>query len=193
MEDEDAMTQLLSAGRATIHDLLTLKERAELIDGRIVQLMPMGLLPNRIAGRIFRELSLFAEQYLQGEAFTDSIGYAVGHLPSGRQSFSPDVSYFEGEQPQNLMRFIEGPPTFAVEVRSECDYSVAAEQEMELKREDYFVAGTKAVWDVDAIHQTIQLFIDDAIQPVATFRPGDVAHADIAVPGWKLDVAHLFR
>ena len=47
------------------------------------------------------------------------------------------------------MRFIEGPPTFAVEVRSENDYGPAAEREMAAKRADYFEAGTLVVWDVD--------------------------------------------
>ena len=39
------------------------------------------------------------------------------------------------------MRFIEGPPTLAVEVRSENDYGDAAEREMAAKRADYFAAG----------------------------------------------------
>ena len=124
------MTTLKTTNRATLDDLLKVKEKAELINGRIVRFMPTGLLPTRIAGRVYRELAAFAEEYLQGEAFTDSLGYAIDELPSGRESISPDVSYFVGESPENLMRFIEGFPTFAVEVRSENDYTPSAEREM---------------------------------------------------------------
>ena len=53
------------------------------------------------------------------------------------------------------MRFIEGAPTFAVEVRSENDYGPAAEVALAEKREDYFAAGTTVVWDVDPVAGTV--------------------------------------
>lgn len=187
------MPTMMTPPRATLDDLLKVKEKAELINGRIVRYMATGFLPNRIAGSIFRELAAFVEEYLQGYVFTDNIGFAIDELPSGRESFAPDAAYYDGPLPENLMRFIEGAPTFAVEVRSEGDYSLAAEREMTAKRVDYFAAGTKAVWDVDPIQQLIRLFVDDAEAPVATFRVGDQAHAEPAVPGWKLDVARLFK
>ena len=56
------------------------------------------------------------------------------------------------------MRFIEGAPTFAVEVRSDNDYGAAAEAEMAAKRADYFEAGTQIVWDVDPIAETIRVY-----------------------------------
>ncbi len=187
------MPTLMTPPRATLDDLLKVKEKAELIHGRIVRYMATGFLPNRIAGSIFRELAAFVEEYLQGYVCTDNIGFVIDELSSGRESFSPDVSYYDGPLPENLMRFIEGAPTFAVEVRSESDYSPAAEREMVAKRVDYFAAGTKAVWDVDPIQQLIRLYVDDAEVPVAVFRVGDQAHAEPAVPGWKLDVSRLFR
>lgn len=187
------MPTLATPPRATLDDLLKVKEKAELINGRIVRYMATGFLPNRIAGSIFRELAAFVEEYLQGYVCTDNIGFVVDELPSGRESFSPDVSYYDGPLPENLMRFIEGAPTFAVEVRSEGDYSPTAEREMTAKRVDYFAAGTKAVWDVDPMQQLIRLYVNAAELPATTFRPGEYAHAEPAVMGWKLDVARLFN
>ena len=40
------------------------------------------------------------------------------------------------------MKFFQGAPVFAVEVRSEGDYGPRAEREMAAKRADYFAAGT---------------------------------------------------
>src|SRR5712691_4345126 len=49
------------------------------------------------------------------------------------------------------MKFFEGAPVFAVEVRSEGDYGPAAEKAMAKKRADYFAAGSLIVWDVDLL------------------------------------------
>ena len=83
--------------------------------------MATGRTPNRVAFRIARSLDDRAQQIGKGEAYTDNMGFAIPELPSGRESFSPDASYYDGPLPANLMRFIEGPPNFAAEVRSEND------------------------------------------------------------------------
>src|SRR5438105_1537143 len=141
----------VSQARATLDDLYRTPEKAELIGGRIVRFLATGHRPNRVAGRIFRSLDDYADKAHRGVAYTDNIGFAVPELPSGRESFAPDAAYYDGPLPQNLMRFIEGPPTLGVEVRSENDYGAAAEVEMADKRADYFAAGTQVVCDVDPL------------------------------------------
>src|SRR3954451_23893878 len=106
---------------ATLDDLLRVEGKAELIGGRIVLIMPTGHRPNLVAGRIFRSLAGHVDVLGRGVASTHNLGFAVPDLSSGRQSFSPDVSYYLGPLPSNPMRFVEGPPTLAVEVRSEGD------------------------------------------------------------------------
>ncbi len=96
---------------------------------------------------------------------------------SGRQSFSPDASYYLGPLPSNQMRFISGAPTFAVEVRSEGDYQPSALAEMARKRADYFEAGTLVVWDVDPIARCILAYQGHPDEPAARFESGQVAEA----------------
>lgn len=178
--------------KATLDDLYRTPEKAELIRGRIVKYMPTGRKPNRVAGRIFRGIDDYAELIELGEAYTDNIGFAVPILPSGRESFSPDASYYRGPFPQNEMRFICGAPHFAVEVRSENDYTPSAELEMAEKRADYFRAGTEVVWDVDTEAECIYVYrASDAEHPV-TFRRGDTADAEPAVHGWRVAVDWIF-
>jgi Uma2 family endonuclease len=176
----------------TFADLMKVKGRAELIAGRIVHYMPTGALPSRVAKRIFQSLDDYARQRGVGEAFTDSIGYAIDPpLPSGRQSFSPDASYHTGPFPANPMDFIPAPPTFAVEVRSKDDYGPSKDAKYADKRKDYFFAGTLAVWDVDPLGQTVTLYkASDPTVPIV-FRLGNVADAEPAVPGWRLKVDDL--
>jgi Uma2 family endonuclease len=177
--------------RATIDDLYRTPGKAELIGGRIVPLMPTGRRPNRVASRIFRSLDDYAQARGVGEAFTDNMGFTIAELPSGREAFSPDASYHAGPFPPNTMRFIDGAPSFAVEVRSEGDYGDAAEANMAAKRSDYFAAGTLVVWDVDPVNDVITCFrSNDPGNPVV-FRRGETADAEPAVPGWRVTTDEL--
>ncbi len=142
--------------RATIDDLARFDGKAELIDGRIVELMSTGHRPNFVAGDIFFSLKVHIKATGRGIAYTDGIGFVVAELTSRRESFSPDVSYYDGPLPANPMKFVSGAPTFAVEVRGEGDYGPSAEREMAAKRADYFEAGTLIVWDVDPVSHLIR-------------------------------------
>lgn len=178
--------------RATLADLYATKGKAELIGGRIVELMPTGRKPNRVAGRIYRSLDDHASQTKKGEAYTDNMGFAVPTLLSGRESFSPDASFHAGPFPANVMKFIQGAPAFAVEVRSENDYDEPAERDITEKRADYFEAGTKVVWDVDTKQELIHVYRQDQQDTPTTFRRGDLADAEPAVPGWRVEVNWVF-
>jgi len=177
--------------RATIDDLYKTEGKAELIGGRIVEYMATGYLPNRVAGKIYRRLDDYSDRTNQGVAATDNLGYIVPELSTGRESFSPDVSYYSGPLPANLMKFIDGPPTLAVEVRSEGDYGPAAERELAAKRADYFEAGTKVVWDVDTLAEVIRVYRHDQPELPVNYGRGQLAEAEPAVPGWTIAVDDL--
>jgi Uma2 family endonuclease len=179
---------------ATLDDLYKVEGKAELIGGRIVHFMASGYDPSLVAFDIAVSLRVHAKAIGVGVAFADGIGYALNPpLLNGRQSFSPDASYYTGPPPANRMRFIEGTPTLAVEVRSENDYGDAAEAEMEAKRADYFEAGTLIVWDVDPKAKSIVSYRGDPAHQDAVFGPGQVAEAEPAVQGWRLVVDELFE
>ncbi len=183
------MTLTLAVPRATLDDLMRVEGKAELIGGRVVSFMASGYRPSRVAMRIGRSLDEYCYATGRGIGFADGIGYAVPELSTGRESFSPDASYYTGPLPANEMRFISGPPDFAVEVRSENDYGPTAEVEMADKRAEYFEAGTLVVWDVDPVARTVRRYRADG--SVAEFGPGTEADAEPAVPGWRLAVDWL--
>lgn len=174
---------------ATLDDLMRVEGKAELINGRIVQFMASGNLPSEVAFLIAIALRAYA-QVAGGIARPDGVGYAVGPIPSGRQSFQPDASYYTGPLPANPMRFISGPPNLAVEVRSESDYGPAADRDYADKRADYFAAGTLTVWDVDPLTSIVTSYRADGTS--ASYGIGDVADAEPACPGWRVAVTELF-
>lgn len=179
-------------GRATLADLARTPGKAELIGGRIVQLMATGHRPNRVAARVFRSLDDYAEATGRGVAYTDNIAFAVPELASGRESVAPDVAFYVGPLPADEMDLISGPPTFAVEVRSKGDYGKAAETAMAAKRADYFAAVTLVVWDVDPMADRVHVYRPEAPDRPVTFQQGQEADAEPAVPGWRLLVDRIF-
>jgi Uma2 family endonuclease len=181
-----------STQRATLDDLMRTEGKAELIGGRIVKYMGTGVRPSEVAANIHASLRAHAKQTGKGKAFTNGVGYAVPEMLSGRESFAPDASFYTGALPTNLMDFIQGAPTFAAEVRSKSNYGPSAETEMELKRADYFAAGTLVVWDVDPLAETIDCYRADAPNQPVRFKKGDAADAEPAVPGWRIDVNEVF-
>ena len=173
---------------ATIEDLYKVEGKAELVNGEIILMSPTGMLPNYVAGEIFSSLRAYSKRTKYGQAITDNAAFVV-NLPH-RKSFSPDVAFYAGEI---TMKFCEGPPLLAVEVRSESDYGPRAERAMAKKRADYFAAGTLVVWDVDLLGaDVVRVYRSSDPETATVYHRGEIAEAEPAVPGWTMAVDDLF-
>jgi Uma2 family endonuclease len=174
---------------ATIEDLYKVEGKAEIVNGEIVGMPPAGDDPGFASLKIASRLLHYTEQTGQGRAYGDGTGFRV-NLPH-REAFSPDAAYHVG--PRTGMRFPEGAPVFAVEVRSEDDYGPRAERAMREKRADYFACGTLTVWDVDLQSEdVIKSYKASDPENPTIFRRGEIADAEPAVPGWRMPVDDLF-
>lgn len=181
---------MTSKTQVTIEDLYRTKSKAELVNGGVVLMSPTGDEPNYAAAEIFVSLRSYARKTKRGRAVTDNAGFRV-NLPD-RQSFSPDAAFYVG--PRAGMKFFEGPPIFAVEVRSEQDYGLNADAELAAKRRDYFASGTQVVWDVDLLGPDIvRVYRSSSPDQPTIYRRGDLAEAEPAVPGWTMPVNDLFE
>ncbi|HEX6184810.1 MAG TPA: Uma2 family endonuclease [Pyrinomonadaceae bacterium] len=174
---------------ATIEDLYKVEGKAELVNGEIVQMSPTGRRPSYAAREITFSLRDYERRTKSGYAVADGAGFIV-NLPR-RKSFSPDASFYVGDM--DSMKFYEGAPVFAAEVRSEGDYGPKAEEAMARKRADYFAAGTQVVWDVDLLSETpVRVFRASDPENPAVYRRGETAEAEPALPGWTMAVDELF-
>lgn len=178
---------------ATIEELYEklyqIKGKAEIVNGEIIEMPPTGFNPGRAGYRATSKLMEYEKQIKSGFAVPNNVAFKV-NLPN-RKSFSPDASFFIG-QPSG-MKFLEGAPIFAVEVRSENDYGEKAEKAIKQKRADYFAAGTVIVWDVDLLSETVikSYYRNNPNEP-RFFRRGEIADAEPALPEWKMAVDELF-
>jgi Uma2 family endonuclease len=182
--------------QATVDDLYHLPDegKAELINGEVVLMSPTGRAPGYAGDEIFFSLRQYSKrQYSKrletGLAVGDNKGFVVD-LPH-RKSFSPDAAFYVG--PNTGMKFFDGPPIFAAEVRSEGDYGKGAEEALAAKRDDYFAAGTLVLWDVDLLKDVVRVYRADDPSAPTLYRRGDVAEAEPAVPGWRMPVDDLFE
>ncbi len=173
-----------------IGQLYRTEGKAEIINGEVVEMPATGFLPGRASGRIFRSLDDYEQQHDGGYAIPDNVGFLVNL--SNRNSFSPDAAFYVG--PPTGGKFINRAPIFAAEVRSEWDYGKRAERKIAEKIADYFTAGTVVVWDVDVLKEEIVKVHrrDDSNNPT-TYRRGEIADAEPAVPGWSFPVDEMFR
>jgi Uma2 family endonuclease len=169
--------------------LLAGNQKAEIIGGELHIMSPTGGAPGNAGDEIYASLRAYAKRTGRGRAIGDNKAFMVNLL--NRQSFSPDAAFYIGPDPG--MKFYQGAPVFAVEVRSQSDYGPAAEQAIRDKRWDYFAAGTQIVWDVDLLSEIVikSYTILEPDQPVL-FRRADTAHAEPVLPGWQIAVADLF-
>lgn len=173
---------------ALVDELYRVDGKAEIVNGRIVRMSPAGGLHGYAAGSIYASLLEYARQTSRGFSLPDNVAFIV-NLPH-RRSFSPDAAFWTGAR--LTRKFPDGPPIFAVEVRSPEDYGARAEHRMADKRADYFAAGTQAVWDVDLEAGSVRLHLaTDPARPLM-FSRGETAHAEPVLPGWSMPVDDLF-
>lgn len=175
-----------------LNELHRTEGQAELIGGRTVRLPLHVFGVAQVLNHLFDSLDRHVRATGDGIVGTSTLGYVVPLLPSGRESFCADASYYGGPLPSNPMGFIEGTPDFAIEVREPGASGADAEHERSAKRADYFAAGTLVVWDVDPKAELIHVYRRDDPDHPTTYARGEVAEAEPAVPGWRIEVEAVF-
>ena len=181
-------TPMSTKVEATIEDLYKVEGKAELVNGEIILMSPTGILPGYAGDAILVSLYQYSKRHKVGIPVGDNKAFVV-NLPH-RKSFSPDVAFYVGPA---TMKFADGAPVFAVEVRSEGDYGPKAERRMAQKRADYFAAGTLVVWDVDILSaDVVRVYRANDPETATIYRRGEIAEAEAAVPGWTMAVDDLF-
>jgi len=178
---------------ATLDDLYAAPNEGtyELVNGELVFMAPTGFSSARVATNIVVALHAYERVRGAGLALADGIAYVVNL--HNRRSFSPDTSYtLIVPPPERKMKFIDGAPIFAAEVRSEHDYGLRADRAYAEKRRDYFAAGTSVVWNVDPVAARVRSYRHDWPDFPTVFHVGEMAAAEPALPGWTVAVADLF-
>jgi Uma2 family endonuclease len=174
---------------ATVDDLRLTDLKTEIVNDELIVIGPPGDYPARAAGSIIYSLISYEREFGGGQTTLSRVAFIVD-LPH-RLAICPDAGWYTGLWDADFPR---GAPVFAVEVRDGFEYGDEAERRMAARRADYFAAGTRVVWDVDALHdQAIHVYRANNPGQGEVYRRGETADAEPAVPGWRFAVDDLLR
>jgi Uma2 family endonuclease len=161
------------------------KRLCELIDGVLVE-KAVGFSESLLAGYLFALLSAWARAGNLGLVATAD---GMVRLWAGRIRI-PDVAFFSWDRiperrvPQEPIPLLA--PDLAVEILSISN----TRREMRLKREDYFHAGVRLVWEIDPRTRTVQVYTspDESFTLAAT----DTLEGGAVLPNFHLPLPELF-
>jgi Uma2 family endonuclease len=161
-------------------------KRSELVNGKVVELMPRGFDAGSALGNLASALGQFVSQHQAGRVYI-STGFCLKRQPDVVRS--PAISFLETTRlPSAELQdsFIEGAPTLAVEVVSPHDLW----SEVEEKVREYLRSGTPAVWIVDPETQTVTVRTREAA-PMVYASESTLRGAPV-LPGFEVPVSEIF-
>lgn len=159
-------------------------ENTELIDGKVVELMPPGFDHGQFAGNIGAALRAFVRKHKLGRISVEG-GFTLRRRPDTVRG--PDVSFisFEKLGDQSTHAFIEGTPTLAVEVVSPGDLWSEVENKVQL----YLETGTEVVWIVDPKTESVTVRTTGESR---LYAKTDTLPGEPILPGFKLPLKEIF-
>jgi Uma2 family endonuclease len=176
-------------GMACAEDVLYLDDHhnviCELIDGVLVR-KPMGFEESLLAASIIYHIMSYLEKHDLG-----IVSGEAGFLElEPKQVRAPDVAFFAwerlpgGEIPKKRIPHLI--PDLAVEVLSESN----TPREMQRKRRELFVKGTRLIWVVAPEEKTVEVFT--SLEKATVLAIGQTLDGGDVLPGFKLKLAKLF-
>ncbi len=177
-------------GTATEADVLAALEAprkriCELIDGVLVE-KAMGYAESMLASYLI--------VLLDGYVRPRNLGLVTApdgtiRLWAGRVRI-PDVAFFSWDRMPERRRPQEPIPTLAPDLAVEVLSPSNTTQEMRHKRDDYFAAGVRLVWEVDPHARTCCVYTAPTL--VATLAEADTLDGGDVLPGFRLPLRDLF-
>jgi Uma2 family endonuclease len=102
----------------------------------------------------------------------------------------PDVAFFSWDRIPGRRVPRDPMPTLAPDLAVEVLSVSNTRREMRLKREDYFRAGVRLVWEVDPRTRTVQVYTSP--EESTTLAESDTLDGGAVLPGFSLPLRELF-
>ena len=160
--------------------------RYELVDGRVVELVPARRIHGRTALNIGAAFHGYCRLTSVGWSEVE-VGYQVRSGPDTVRG--PDVSLVLGETQDTEQErgFVPGAPDIAVEVVSPSNTAA----EMERKVAEYLAAGSQRVWVTHTSSRSVVVYHADGT--TITYTSNDVITDEELLPGFSLPLTDIFR
>jgi len=169
-----------------------LPEFYEIIDGEIVEVMPMSHYANRVASRLNRAVTMYLGSNDIGETAIEDL-FEIPTPDDADRCRRPDWAFISYERrPRDLPDNFTGNaydvvPDIAAEVVSPTN----ASEDLISKARDYLRAGVRLVWVVYPLVQEIHAYRPDSNQIRVYFSTDELEAPDI-LPEFRASVSSLF-
>ena len=174
----------------TAEELMRVPEsvgKQELVDGRVIEMPPVGWGHGKRQGKAFRRLDEWNDAHGLGSVMVE-VGFILDRAPDLVRG--PDVAFIRTENipaDQDEDDFIEAVPDLAVEVKSKNDTM----PELRAKAEEYLAFGVPLVWLVDRRRRVVEVYRLD-YPPLTLGENDDLDDAGTGVlPGFACRVADV--
>ncbi len=161
--------------------------RAELVEGRIIEMPPPQNAHGRCEGNIYFFVSSHVRKHKTGKVFVGESGVYVRRDPDTVRGM--DVAYISNErwakQP-DPDSYLEIAPDLIVEVLSPSDSWNA----VMTKLREYFAIGVRLVWVADTEAHIVYAYRSPT--DVREFKEGEELPGDEVLPGFSVAVTELF-
>jgi Uma2 family endonuclease len=164
-------------------------EFTELVRGEVRPMSPAGARHNIVAGNVFFALKMYERGHPIGRAIGDNLGFRLP-IPGAEDDTvrSPDGAFVSYERMRDVpVGFAPVAPDLAVEVLSPDDTA----GELQERLDDYFAAGTRAVWVIDPDRRTVAMH--SSTGPTRRLREPDTLDGADVLPGFAMPVRTLFE
>ncbi len=181
------MPQVETKQLLTADEYMKLPERhVELIDGKVVHLMPPLLDHADISGRIYFALESFNRRRKLGRVFIEG-SFRLKRDPDTVRA--PDVCFLDNDALETLdaSTYYDGPPTLAIEVVSKND-SLRKTRD---KADQFLEAGAQAVWIIYPKQRCV--YVRTPNGPEEKYEVGQSVPGGDILPHFELPVAQLFE
>lgn len=176
-------------GQATEEDAIELADRkvrlCELVDGILVE-KAMGANESLLAVEIAALLRNWVKPRKLGRVLGEAglLRLAPGLIRIPDVAFLSSDKFPGGKIPRDSAWSLA--PDLAIEVLSKGN----TDKEMTEKLHDYFTAGTRLVWHVDAKKRQVQVFTSSQASRVV--KEGEILDGGEVLPGFELNLQELF-
>jgi Uma2 family endonuclease len=161
----------------------------EILDGQPLEKPAMGAYASLVAMRLYQALSRFLADNPLGQAVIETM---LALDPSRGLQRRPDVAFISfgrwpSDRPYPRTGELNVAPDLAIEVVSPRDVHA----ELRRKVRDYFRFGTRQVWVVDPLDESISVYTSPT--EVRILTADDALDGGDILPGLSVPIAPLFR
>lgn len=163
-------------------------KRLELVNGEVVETLPLTVQQGLIVGNVYRALREFAERDDLGLVFMSGLGYVLGRGPDSVRMTHASFIPWEFVPKEGVPDwFWEGPPLIAVQVVGPYDRDI----ELQGKVSQFLNAETQHVWILWPRRREITVRSADGMS--RALRPDEDLDGGEMLPGFRVCVAGLFE